>query len=105
MIHGPSETKTQRSQRAIERSLILSSSTKPASSEKPVSETDVATVLHFAVFVYVDVQQQVGQAVARGQRRKAVNRDTSGVGHRGVTNLRAPIWFTGQGHIAPFFVT
>ena len=65
----------------IERNLSPSSSTKPASSEKPVSKTGVATVLHFAVFVYVDVQQQISQAAARGQRRKAVNRDISGVGH------------------------
>ena len=60
---------------------------------------------HFAVFVVVDVQLQDDQAAAQGRRRKAVIHDTSGVDHRGVTNLSAPIWFTGQGHIAPFFVT
>ena len=63
---------------------------------------DVATVLHFAVFVYVDVQLQVGQAAARGQRRKAVIRDISGVGHRAVTNLSATIWFTGERHCTVF---
>ena len=67
-------------------------------------DPDVATVLHFAVIVYVDVQLQDGQAAARGKRRKAVTRDVSGVDHRGVTNLSSPISFTGQG-IAPFFVT
>ena len=42
---------------------------------------DVATVSHFAVFVDVDVQLQDGQAAARdrGQRRKVVIRDISGV--------------------------
>ena len=28
-----------------------------------------------------------------GERREAVIRDASGVGHRSVTNLSAPIWF------------
>ena len=42
---------------------------------------DVAIVSHFAVFVEVDVQLQDGQAAARGQRRKAVIRDISGVDH------------------------
>ena len=38
---------------------------------------------HFAVFVVVDVciQLQDNQAAARGKRRKAVIRDTSGVDH------------------------
>ena len=59
---------------------------------------------HFALccFVYVDVQQQVGQAAVRGQRRKAVIRDMSGVSHWGVTNLSAPIWFTGRIHCTVF---
>ena len=63
---------------------------------------DVATVSHFAVFVDVDVQLQDGQAAARGQRRKAVIRDISGVDHWGVTNLSAPNWFTGQRHCTVF---
>ena len=63
---------------------------------------NVATVLHFAVFVFVDVQLQVGQDAARGQRRKAVIRDISSVGHRGVANLSAPIWFTGERHCTVF---
>ncbi len=45
---------------------------------------------------------QDGQAAARGERRKAVIRDISGVDHWGVTNLSAPIWFTGQGHCTVF---
>ena len=56
----------------------------------------------FAVFVDVDVQLQDGQAAARGQRRKAVIRDISGVDHWGVTNLSAPIWYTGQKHCTVF---
>ena len=57
---------------------------------------------HFVVFVVVDVKLQDGQAAAQGKRRKAVIRDTSGVDHWGVTNLSAPIWFTGQGHCTVF---
>ena len=57
---------------------------------------------HFAVFMVVDVQLQDDQAAARGKRRKAVIRDTSGVDRWGVTNLSAPIWFTGQGHCTVF---
>ena len=57
---------------------------------------------HFAVFVDVDVQLQDGQAAARRKRRKAVIRDISGVDHRGVTNLSAPIWFTGRRHCTVF---
>ena len=57
---------------------------------------------HFVVLVVVDVQLLVGQAAARGKRRKAVIRDTSGVDHWGVTNLTTPIWFTGQGHCTVF---
>ena len=44
----------------------------------------------------------VGQAADRGQRRKAVIRDTSGVDHRAVTILSAPIWFTGRRHCTVF---
>ena len=63
---------------------------------------DVATVLHFAVFAYVNVRQQVGQAAAQGQRRKPVICDISSVGHRGVTNLSPPIWLTGRRHCTVF---
>ena len=49
-----------------------------------------------------DPRLQDGQAATRGQRRKAVIRDISGVDHWGVTNLSAPIWFTGQGHCTVF---
>ena len=63
---------------------------------------DVSTVLLFAVFLHVAVQQHVRQDADRGQRRKAVIRDTSGVDHRAVTILSAPIWFTGRRHCTVF---
>ena len=87
------EKKTQRSQRGIVRSLNPSLSTNGRVLKNLFPRPDVATVLHVAVFVYMDVQLQVGQAAAWGQQRKAVIRDISGVGHRGVTNLSASIWF------------
>ena len=103
VIHGPEEKKTLGSQRVIVRRLNPSSSTNQHWQQVLRSLfPDVATVSHFAVFVDVDVQQQDGQAAARGQRRKAVIRDISGVDHWGVTNLSAPIWFTGQRHCTVF---
>ena len=102
MIHGPKEKKTQGSQRVIVQSLNPSSSTNQRVLRSLFLRPDVATVLHVAVFVYVDVQLQDGQAAARGKRRKAVIRDIFGVDHRGVTNLSAPIWFTGQRHFTVF---
>ena len=106
MIHGPEEKKkTQGSQRVIVRRLNPSSSTNQRVLRSMFPRPDVATVSHFAVFVDVDVQLQDSQAAARGQR-KAVIRDISGVDHWGVTNLSAPMWFTGRDRgIAPFFVT
>ena len=86
----------------IVRRLSPSSSTNQRVLRSLFPRPDVATVSHFAVFVDVDVQLQDGQAAARGQRRKAVIRDISGVDHRGVTNLSAPIWFTGQRHCTVF---
>ena len=50
----------------------------------------------------MDVHLQVGQAAARGQRRKAVIRDISGVGHGGVSNSSTSIWFTGERHCTVF---
>ena len=102
MIHGPEEKEKQRSQRVIVRRLNLSSSTNQRVLRSLFPRPDEATVSHFAVFVDVDVQLQDGQAVARGQRRKAVIRDISGVDHWGVTNLSAPIWFAGQRHCTVF---
>ena len=102
MIHGPEKKKTQGSQRVIVRRLNPSSSANQRVLRSLFPRPDVATVLHFAVFVDVDVQLQDGQAAARGQRRKAVIRDISGVEHWGVTNLSAPIWFTGQRHCTVF---
>ena len=104
VIHGPEEKKTQGSQRVIVRRLNPSSST--CTNQRVLKSLfprpDVATVSHFTVFVDVDVQLQDGQAAARGQRRKAVIRDISGVDHWGVTNLSAPNWFTGQRHCTVF---
>ena len=97
------EKKTQGSQRVIVRRLNPSSSTNQRVLRSLFPRPDVATVSrHFAVFVDVDIQLQDGQAAARGQRRKAVIRDISGVDHWGVTNLSAPIWFTGQRHCTVF---
>ena len=94
--------KSQGSQRVIVRRLNPSSSTNQRGLRSLFPRPDVATVSHFAVFVDVDVQLQDGQAAARGQRRKAVIRDISVVDHWGVTNLSAPIWFTGQRHCTVF---
>ena len=104
VIHGPKEKKgkTQGNQRVIERSLNPSSSTNQWVLRNLFPRPDVATVSHFAVIAYADVQLQDGQDAARGKRRKAVIRDISGVDHWGVTNLSAPIWFTGQGHRTVF---
>ena len=96
------QKKTQASQRVIVRSLNPSSSTNQRVLRSLFPRPDVATALHFAVIMYMDVQLQVDQAAARKKRRKAVIRDTSGVDHRGVTNLSAPIWFTGQRHCTVF---
>ena len=96
------EKKTRRSQRLIVRSLNPSSSTNQGVLSSLFSRPVVTTVLHFAVIVHVNVQLLDGQAAARGKRRKAVIRDISGVDHWGVTNLSAPIWFTGQGHCTVF---
>ena len=83
LIHDPEEKKkkTQGSQRVIVRRLNPSSSTNQRVLRSLFPRPDVATVSLFAVFVDVDVQLQDGQAAARGQRRKAVIRDISGVDH------------------------
>ena len=75
---------------------------KPASFEEPVSKNKYRYRFALRCFQYVDAQLQVGQAAARGQRRKAVIRDLSGVDHRRVTNLSASIWFTGERHCTVF---
>ena len=75
---------------------------KPASFEEPVSRPDVSTVLLFAVFPCYWLYSHVGQAAGRGQRRKSVICDTSGVVHRAVTILSAPIWFTRRRHCTVF---
>ena len=104
VIHSPKDNnnnkKTQGCQRLIVRSLNPSSPTNQRVLRSLFPRPDVATVLHFAVIVYVQLQD--GQTAAQGKRRKAVIRDVSGVDHRGVTNLSAPISFTGQGHCTVF---
>ena len=94
--------KTQGCQRLIVRGFNPSSSTNQRVLRSMFPRPNVATVLHFAFIMYVDVQLQDGQAVARGKRRKTVIRVISGVDHRGVTNLSAPISSTGQGHCTVF---
>ena len=67
VIHGPKEkTKTQGSQCVIVRSLNPSSSTNQRVLKNLFPRPNIATVLHFAVFMYVDVQLKVGHAAARG---------------------------------------
>ena len=103
VIHGPKDKKeTQGSQRGIVQRLNPSSSTNQRVLRSLFPRPDVATVPPFAVIVDVDVQLLDGQAAAQGKRRKAVICDTSGVGHRSITNLSAPIWFAGQGHCTVF---
>ena len=62
VIHGPKEKKTQWSQGVIARSISPSSFTKSASFRSLFRRPNVATVLHFTFFFYVDAQLQVGQA-------------------------------------------
>ena len=75
---------------------------KPAGFEEPVSETRCP--YRFALRCYrVRGCTAAGRSgCSVGKRRKAVIRDISGVDHWGVTNLRAPISFTGQGHCTVF---
>ena len=94
--------KTQGSQRVIVRRLNPSSSTNQRVLRNLFPRPDVATVSHFAVFPDVVVQLQDSQAAARGKRRKAAIRDTSGIDHWGVTNLSAPISIAVQGHCNVF---
>ena len=54
----------------IERSLNPSSSTNRRVLRNLFPRPDVATVLHFAVIVYVDVQLQDGQAAAQENEEK-----------------------------------
>ena len=105
VIHDPKEKKAQRRQRMIVRSLNPPSSTKPASFEVRLSKSRCRCRFALRCFVFVYVQLQLGQAAAQRQRKKAVIRDISGVatfGHPGVTNLSAPIWFTGERHCTVF---
>ena len=102
MIHGPKETKARRSQPVITLYRLQKPARKPASFEEPVSET--RCFHRFAIRSFpvggctvTLVRLQIGE-----QRRKSVIRDTSGVDHRTVTILRAPIWFTGRRHCTVF---
>ena len=71
VIHGLKEKKTQWSQSVVVRSINPSSFTKSASFRSLFRRPDVATVLHFTVFLYVDAQLQVGQAAARGRAKRS----------------------------------
>ena len=102
MIHGPKETKARRSQPVVITLFRLQKPVrKPANFEEPVSET--RCFYRFAIRCFPVCRwlySHVGQAADRGQRRKAVIRDTSGVDHGAVTILSAL-----DGGIAQFFVT
>ena len=63
------------SERVIERSLDSSSSSSPAIFEEPVFETRDRYRFALAVFLFQQMQVQVGQAAARGQRRQAAIHD------------------------------
>ena len=63
--------KTQWSQSVIARSINPSSFTKSASFRSLFRRPNVATVLHFTVFLYVDAQLQVSQAAARGRAKRS----------------------------------
>ena len=103
VIHCPKEKKkTQWSQSVIVRSINTSSFTKPASFRSLFRRPDVAIVLHFAVFLLLTHSCRSVRLQRGRQRREAVIRDTSGNGHRSVTNLSASIWFTGQRHYTVF---
>ena len=90
MIHGLKETKARQSQRVIALYCLQNQWVNQRALRSLFSRHDVSAVLHFAVsctWLY-KVQQHVGQAADhRGQRRKAVIRDISGVGNRAVTNM------------------
>ena len=104
MIHGPKETKARWSQPVITLYRLQNQRGNQRVLRSLFPRPNVSTVLLFAIFLHVAVQQHVGQDADPGQRRKAVIRDTSGVDHRAVTILSAPIWFTGRRHCT-FFVT
>ena len=93
MIHGPKETKARWSQPVITLYRLQNQRGNQRVLRSLFPRPDVSTVLLFAIFLHVAVQQHVGQDADPGQRRKAVIRDTSGVDHRAVTILSAPIWF------------
>ena len=56
---------------------------------------DVATVLQVFSCTWM-CRCRIGRAAVRGQRRKAVIRDISGVDHWRLTNLSAPIWYNAR---------
>ena len=92
MIHGPKETKARQSQPAVITLYRLQKPAwKPASFEKPVSETRCFYRFAIRCFPVGGCTVTVGQAADRGQRRKTVIRDTSGVDHGAVTILSARV--------------
>ena len=86
VIHGPKEkTQQKKTKKNKEVSVWLCkvSTLHHLQTSEFWGACYVATVLHVTVIVYVDVQMQVGQAAARGKRRKSVIVNTFGVDHRG----------------------
>ena len=71
MVQKRKKKKTQRSQSVIARRINPSSFAKSASFRSLFWRPNVATVLHFTVFLYVDAQLQVGQAAARGRAKRS----------------------------------
>ena len=86
----------------IERSLNPSSSTNQRVLRNLFPRPDVITVSHFTVIVYVDVKLQDGQDAAQESEEKQSPLTFPVLITEGVTNLSAPIWFTGQGHCTVF---
>ena len=75
---------------------------KPASFEEPVSETRRRYRFALRCFRGRGCTAAGRSGCSAGTAKKAVIRDISGVDHWGVTNLSAPIWFTGQWHCTVF---
>ena len=105
VIHGPKEKNARKSACACAKSQTFIY--KPASFEEPVSGTRCR--YHFALRCFRErgctSARRTGCNARKFPRkaiRKAVIRDNFGVDHRGVTNLSAPIWFTGRRHCTVF---
>ena len=99
--------KTPGTLRVIVQSLKPSSSTNQRVLRNLFLGPDVATILHFRCYREhgCTSARRTGCNARKFPRkviRKAIIRDIFGVDHRGVTNLSAPIWFTGRRHCTVF---